>query len=438
MDLWVWTMRWLACVLLVGVGTWGCAASDSDATLRGFLRDAAPRRAALVGSLWFDDNDYARLRLARYAVDGQGAWDRLPEWLPSSVPLREPLDATFAQPLPLASDAEPELAAALLQVGAAAFFDYPAQLVGGFDLLVRTPELLDAYGLWRGRAPQDPATAAPRLAGLIKVVLPNGNGTALALSCASCHARVVGERVEPGRPSAKLDIGALVQDQAPPGVELPERHWGPGRLDVSPDGQDNPVAIPDLRVLAAQRYLHHEATLRNDISRGSTPDQLAVTALAVRIETLLITNLGQQARPPRMVALGLALYLRSLMPAAAPLGIGRGAEIFARTCQRCHAPPEYSGEPVAVTEIGTDPAATQSRERGTGTYRTPTLRLVASRPALLHDGRLRDLAALLDPARVTADYHGALHGDGPVMGHRYGLDLTNDDRAALLLFLQTL
>ena len=70
--------------------------------------------------------------------------------------------------------------------------------------------------------------------------------------------------------------------------------------------------------------------------------------------------------------------------------------------------------------------------------RSASVPAVAQRPALLHDGRLRDLAALLDPARLAADYHGALHGDGPVAGHRYGLSLTSDERAALIEFLQTL
>ena len=427
-------MRRLALGLVAGLGASACAAPDADGFLGGFLVDGAQRRAALTAALWFGDNDYARLRLARYAVTGPDAWDRLPEWRPASVPLRSQPDGTLALPLPLPAltyDSESSLAAALWQVGETAFFDYPAQLVGGFELVLRSPELLADYGLWRGRAPQDAETAAPRLGGLLKVELPDGSGTALALSCASCHARAEGERLEPGRPAERLDIGALVQDQAPPGVELPEGHWGPGRLDVSPDGTNNPVAIPDLRVVAAQRYLHHEATLRNDA--GGPP-----LGLAVRIETLLITNLGQQRRPPPMVALGLAVYLRSLLPASAPPVVGRGQELFAATCQRCHALPDYAGEPVALTTVGTDPAAAQSRERGTGTYRTPTLRLVASRAALLHDGRLRNLAELLDPARLTADYRGALHGDGPVAGHRYGLDLPSAERAALLLFLQTL
>lgn len=429
-------MRWLALLGVLALSA--CVAPATDELLHGFLTDGAQRRAALLGSLWFRDNDYAQLRLARYASPDGESWDRLPEWLPPSTPLRRG-PAAAAQPLPLpAGGSETELAAALRSLGEAAFFDYPAQLVGGFELALRSPELLAAYGLWQGRAPTDAADAAPRLGGLLRVELPGGSGTALSLSCASCHARAAGEQVEPGRPADRLDIGALAQDQAPPGVELAQGRWGPGRVDVSPDGADNPVAIPDLRVVAAQRYLHHEATLRSDPSGPLTDQRELPLALAVRIETLLITTLGQQRRPPPLVALGLAVYLRSLLPPSGSPGGGRGQELFAAHCQRCHAPPDYAGEPVALTELGTDPAAGRSRERGTGTYRTPTLRAVAQRPALLHDGRLLDLAALLDPARLAADYQGALHGDGPVAGHRYGLSLTSDERADLIGFLQTL
>lgn len=430
-------MRWLA---LLGVLALSACGGPADEPLRGFLSDGAQRRAALLGSLWFRDNEYAQLRLARYATADDESWDRLPEWLPRSTPLRRGLDAA-PLPLPLpAGGSAAELTTALRRLGEAAFFDYPAQLVGGFELALRSPELLAAYGLWQGRAPTDAADAAPRLGGLLRVELPGGSGTALSLSCASCHARATGERVEPGRPADRLDLGALAQDQAPPGVELAQGRWGPGRVDVSPDGADNPVAIPDLRVVAAQRYLHHEATLRSDPSGlpelASQPE--LPLSLAVRIETLLITTLGQQRRPPPLVALGLAVYLRSLLPPSGPAGGGRGQELFAAHCQGCHAPPDYAGEPVALTALGTDPAAGRSRERGTGTYRTPTLRAVAQRPALLHDGRLRDLAALLDPARLAADYQGALHGAGPVAGHPYGLSLTSAERADLIEFLQTL
>lgn len=427
--------------LLCGLALGACAASGADSPLRGFLSDPHKRREALLQSLWFRDNEYARLRLLRYASAEADSWDQLPQWLPPSAVLRRGGQSDAFTPLPLPPVAAPdaELQTALLQLGEAAFFDYPAQLVGGFELVLRSPQLLAAYGLWQGRAPHDAADAAPRLGGLLRVELPGDNGTALALSCASCHAQADGERITAGRPAASLDIGALVQDQAP-GVPLPEGRWGPGRLDVSPDGADNPVVIPDLRVLAFQRYLHHEATLRSDAPAppGSPAAAAAPLALAVRIETLLITTLQQQARPPAMVALGLALYLHSLAPPPAPLGPSRGQELFTTHCQGCHAPPDYAGEPIALATIATDPAAGTSRERGTLCYRTPTLRAVAARPALLHDGRLRELKALLDPRRLQDDYLDALHGSGPVPGHAYGLELPDSDRAALVEFLKTL
>lgn len=412
----------LACALLLLLS--GCGAAPDP--LRGYLEDRALRREALEGALWFRDNDYARLRLRRFASGDAEDWQRLPQWAPAAAPLR--LGAAEA-PRPLAVELPAEdagLEAALLRLGEAAFFDYPAQLVAGFELVERTPALAAGYGLWRGAAPTDGAGAPPRLGGLLRVEV--SGGIALALSCAACHAAEAGGRIEPGRPG-RLDIGALAQDQAPPGVTLPAAAWGPGRLDVSPDGVDNPSTIPDLRVVALQRHLHHGAALRQE----------GPLALALRIETLLITSLGQGVRPPPQVALGLALYLRALLPPPSPpsppLGDPppRGRALFAARCAGCHAAPDGAGEPVPLAAVGTDGALALSRERGTGAYRTPTLRRVAERGPLLHDGRAADLAALLDGARLRTDYPG-----GAVPGHAFGLDLPPEERADLAAYASSL
>jgi hypothetical protein len=63
---------------------------------------------------------------------------------------------------------------------------------------------------------------------------------------------------------------------------------------------------------------------------------------------------------------------------------------------------------------------------------------VAARATLLHDGSVRSLAALLDPARLGADYAEGVRDPGPVPGHAFGLDLGPADRAALLGFLGAL
>lgn len=416
--------------LLGGALLAGCDA-PTDA-LRRYLDDPAARREALEQSLWFRDNDYARLRLARFAVKTAPGWDGLPLWLPEAAPVRigpvtQPCPLPLPDPLPAGGAA---LREALVRIGEAAFFDYPVQLVGGFDRVAADPAQAAAYGLWRSRAPTDAPDAAPRQGGLLRVELPGG--TALSLSCATCHAS--GAPVQPGRPNQALDLGALAQDQGAPGAP-----WGPGRVDVTPDGVDNPAAIPDLRLVALQRYLHHDATLRND-----DPDRAPV-ALAVRIETLIVTALGQGGRPPPAVALGLALYLRGLplSPPAPPsssaaAAAARGQALFAGRCAGCHAAPDGAGEPVPLEIIGTDAALGRSRERGTGAYRAPTLRAVADRGALLHDGAVPDVAALLDPARLDPGYRGGLRGAGAVPGHTYGLELSAADRGDLLTYVRGL
>ncbi len=430
--------RLLLLTLALAMGA--CAQEGGRSGYLGYLKDRDTRRQALLSALWYRDNDYARLRLSHFATQGDDSWDRLPIFLPRVAPLRgRPAGPEIWQELdavvPDAPDAEAaQVEGALFRLGQAAFFNYPAQLVDGFELALSSKATQEAYGLWYGRVSVDDPALAPRLSGLLRVGLPSG-GTALSLSCSTCHAGPFAdpgadlEQVVPGRANQRLDIGLLAQDQAPAGTTLPAAKWGPGRVSVSPEGLGIPANIPDLRAIFAQTYLHHDATLH----------QQDVFSLAVRIETLLLTNLRGVAPPPA-VALGLAVYLRTLRPPASPAASidSHGAGLFATHCAGCHSTPDHGGEPVALSTIGTDPALGRSPERGTGTYRVPTLLGVASRGSLLHDGRIPDVGALLDPARLTAGYRNALHGDGPVLGHVHGLELDPQDRADLTAFVSSL
>ncbi|HET9990098.1 MAG TPA: cytochrome c, partial [Kofleriaceae bacterium] len=330
---------------------------------------------ALVGELVSTTNGYARLRLDRYAVDG--GWDDLPEWSPA-VARRGTGDA----PAALAYDTQAIVddPVALAALGARAFTRYPVQLW-------QAPP----RGLW--------SDAANGAGGLVDVAL---DPPQLGATCATCHATV--------------RDGALVLGLANDTLEL---GWGPGRLDVTTIDGHEPVRIPDLRPVALAAYLHTDANVR----------QTDTIALAIRIETLIITSHFEAVRPPRIIALALATYLRTLAPAvAAPPTTEpalHGAAVFAASCAGCHAGDGFTGEPVALDAVGTDPTVGLSLERGTGTYRVPSLRGVADRTWLLHDGSVSSLAALLDPAR-------------PSPGHHFGAELSADDRAALVAFLHTL
>jgi hypothetical protein len=167
------------------------------------------------------------------------------------------------------------------------------------------------------------------------------------------------------------------------------------------------------------------------------------TTLAIRVETLVITSNEEALRPPRIVALALAAYVRSLASTLPSLEQAKaaqpqGAELFDSECAGCHAAPTLTGEPVPLAQIGTDPTLGDSPSRGTGTYRVPSLHGVGTRGPLLHDGTLPDVDAMFDPARLQPGFTDRLHGTGPVQGHRYGLSLTDAQRASLVAFLKAL
>ena len=362
------------------------------------------RRDALVASLENPDNGYARLRLERYTPE---QWEALPIWDPGIRVVSE-ADIGAAKPsagfTALEIDAVPWAEGPLLELGRRAFFEYPVQVMSFTALALTAAKSPAHYGLW---------TADGRLGGLVWTALP-GNAVSLSVTCSSCHATASGQRLVTGKNNARIDIGLLASDFR---GDAPNRVWGPGRLDVTNDDSDNPVAIPDLRPIRYQSQLQRAATVKNDL-----------IALAIRTETLIITSLGETARPPRKLAFALALFLWRLpdAPLRAPDETSaRGARLFEQHCASCHQPPRYSGPSVALDRIGTDPLVGLSTERGTGAYRVPTLRAVGDRTPLFASGSVRDLAELLDPARAA-------------VGHPFGLDLNGAERADLVQFLETL
>jgi mono/diheme cytochrome c family protein len=371
---------------------------DTLALAQRFGAEPEFRRAVLEQSLAVRDNDYARLRLEHYARD----WDELREWNPLVAPLGEP-DAMFARIWDGAACASREQ---LLALGRAAFERWPAQRLPPLTAALGDPpdaERAASYGLL--------PDARGRLGSSVRVRYPDGSEQA-ALSCASCHARQQpGAGLSPGAAS-DLDLAALLFDSGGPGRER-EPHWGAGRLDVTADDRDNPVAIPDLRALRHQHRLHWTGNLYNGLP-----------ALAVRIETLLITATSAGVRPPREIAFALALYVHELGAAertATPTPLG--AAVFQRECAGCHEDETGAGEIVPVELVGTEPEAAASSERGSGGYRVPSLYRVAERTRLTHEGKFASLEELLDPQRT----------DG---AHPFGLDLPAAQHAALLGFVQ--
>jgi hypothetical protein len=191
--------------------------------------------------------------------------------------------------------------------------------------------------------------------------------------------------------------------------------WGPGRVDVTTATAAEPAHIPDLRAVRFQQRLQHAGVV----------EQRDVTSLAVRLETLIVTGHDEVVRPPREVALGLALYLWTLGEALPVVDTtAAGARVFARACGRCHAGEGLAGGLVDVDVVGTDETLARSRERGTGSYRITSLRGVGTRQRLLHDGSVGSLEALLDPRRRG--------------GHRYGLDLDVESHTALAAWFSSL
>jgi len=162
----------------------------------------------------------------------------------------------------------------------------------------------------------------------------------------------------------------------------------------------------------------------------------------------------------------LALYVYSLQPPPNRNKFdalaARGQKVFEReSCAMCHTPPLYTNNKLTLAEgftpppdaatkydilpisVGTDPNLTLKTRRGTGYYKVPSLKGVWYRSMFGHSGWCATLEDWFDPRRTRDDYiptgfkpYGAK--TYAVKGHPFGLDLSAEDKKALIAFLKTL
>ena len=163
----------------------------------------------------------------------------------------------------------------------------------------------------------------------------------------------------------------------------------------------------------------------------------------------------------------LTQYIYSLQPPANPNKFSdelilKGKLIFAKEgCISCHTPPLYTNnkltpvngfEPppdhfdkydIFNVSVETDSVSALYTRRGTGYYKIPSLRGVWYRSAFFHNGNLTSLEEVLDANRLRSDF--VPSGYKPpyvksmaVKGHEFGLELSKQEKEALIAFMKTL
>lgn len=402
-----------------------------------YLTDPGFRRDAMLASLRNHDNLYSRQRISSYGLDTRG-WDALPEWTPRSVEIdRELADAIGEGRIglpegtePLWDGVRPETMDEWVALGREVFFRYPLRADPYVAFGVANPEIGEAFGLIRD--------ASGRVPGAVIFRDVDGEET-VGITCALCHAAERDDEFAIGAARRDLDYGALriaFHDETgvPVDPELRRRMgtWGPGRADITEDDGEDPVAIPDLYGLRHQSTLTQAGTIVHD----------RPAALALRQETQYLHANHQRARPPRELSWAVAMYLYSLSPGAAPApsdpeAAARGETIFERECTTCHHNRVGGGNAISAEVVGTDPALAIGEARGTGLYRPPALLRVQDAAPYFHNGAVPDLEDLFSPERLEADYDRSPVGSGPVVGHRYGIDLSDDDTRDLIMYLRS-
>jgi len=257
------------------------------------------------------------------------------------------------------------------------------------------------------------------------------------------------------------DYLAVVEDVLPPGVNA-----RPGSSFLYP------VKVPDLIGIRERKYL--DATgLKLHRSIGDLMRYAALIIDVERFNQYGKFRVGEAPpEPPTRSRLSaaqlyaLALYIYSLKPPENPNKPSalsrRGEQVFQKEgCAMCHTPPLYTSNKLTPAEgftvpeehkkkydilpflVGTDTRLALQSRKGTGYYKVPSLRGVWYRGPFEHNGSVATLDDWFDPRRLSETYvPTGFKGFGvktrAVKGHEFGLNLSAEDKKALIAFLKTL
>jgi mono/diheme cytochrome c family protein len=371
-----------------------------------FENDAAFRRSCLEQSLVNEKNDYAKIRLAHYS---QNDWGSLPV---AAFKTRPIVPADLGKPIPapdatwsaVPSGTFPANEEGIRQRGEQMFTRFAAQLETSMIPILRDHDGPARYGLWQ---------TSTSVGGMVWVALPGG--VFPGLTCSSCHSSVDSHgNLRHGVPNHQFDLGRAKDDYVH--MQTLYSTWGPGRVDVAADGEDNPVVIGDVRAVRFQQYLHRTANIKNSLA-----------ALALRLETGLILAHQKAVRLTPQDAFALAYYVWTLgegLYTDAPMR-HPGRRVFERHCASCHEGPAHTGKPVSPEIIESPVASMRNAARGTGKMRPPSLLGVSDRKRLLFGGEADGIDGLLDPNRSKG-------------GHYVGKRLDDAERRAIKGYLESL
>ena len=250
----------------------------------------------------------------------------------------------------------------------------------------------------------------------------------------------------------------------------------PGVIDRTGSSPFHPIQTPDLIGVKDRLYLDHTGLAQ----QNSIADFVRYAALnqdmkglarygdfipeGINFRTLPDPKSRSRYLDEELYALACCVY--SLAPPANPnlfdASSERGQKIFAREgCARCHTPPLYSNNKLTLAEgftpsaemrkdyeielasIGTDPNLALGTRRGTGFHKVPSLKGLWYHGMFPHDGSCATLEDWFDARRLRDDYvPTGFKGYGvaarAVPGHDFGLNLSPEDKSALIAFLKTL
>jgi hypothetical protein len=236
-----------------------------------------------------------------------------------------------------------------------------------------------------------------------------------------------------------------------------------------------PVQIPDLIGVKDRKYLDRTGLQLHrspvDIMRYAALNQ-GGDLLSRYGEFQPLAVFGAAPEPKALVRYSdemlyaLALYVYSLQPPPNPNKSDalaqRGQKVFEQQgCARCHTSPLYTSNKlmpvdgftvpeehkrkydILAMSVGTDPNLALKTRRGTGYYKVPSLKGVWYRGPFEHNGSVATLEDWFDAKRLRDDYvptgyKGYGRKTRAVKGHEFGLQLSAEDKRALIAFLKTL